>query len=190
MYLFVLGAWQGNQCKRFLGLISKKERPRSWRDVLHLLTTTVNNNNNEWTSEKKKEVIDFIDTVMKRLITKLTEVIIFISRIEPMQDPEIEAGCQVCEEYVQMYRELMGVGEKHPILKENISITPKMHILEVHVPEFVREFGTVGFFGEDVIETLHKDYNSMIRRYSSVRRVEDQMQVMDDYKNLKFIHGE
>ena len=106
-----------------------------------------------------------------------------------MQDLQIEDGCKVCEEYVQMYRDLMRVGEMHPVLMETISITPKMHILEEHVPEFARKWGTVGFFGEDVIETLHKDYNSMIRRYCAVRRVVDQMQVIDDFKNLKYIKG-
>ena len=170
-------------------MITNKERPRSWKNVLVVLKRRVTVNNNEWVWERKKQVIDFIDDVFTPLVTKLTKAIIFISRIEPMQDLQIEDGCKVCEEYVQMYRDLMRVGEMHPVLMENISITPKMHILEEHVPEFARKWGTVGFFGEDVIETLHKDYNSMIRRYCAVRRVVDQMQVIDDFKNLKYIKG-
>ena len=159
--------------------------------MLVVLKQRVTVNNNEWVWERKKQVLDFIDDVFTPLVTKLTKAIIFISRIEPMQDLQIEEGCKVCEEYVQMYRELMGVGGgKHAVLMETISITPKMHILERHVPEFARKWGTVGFFGEDVIETLHKDYNSMIRRYCAVRRVVDQMQIMDDSKNLKFIKGQ
>ena len=87
-----------------------------------------------------------------------------------------------------MYRELLDVASKtkHPVLQGNTSIIPKMHILEVHIPAFAREWRTVGFFGEDVIETLHKDYNELNRRYCSVRTVEVKMAVRDDFKNLKF----
>lgn len=31
----------------------------------------------------------------------------------------------------------------------------KGHIVEVHVPEFARKFGTCGVFGEDGLEALH-----------------------------------
>ena len=63
-----------------------------------------------------------------------------------MDDETIEAGCKVCEDYVDLYRRSMHVEKSHPLLKETLSITPKMHILEVHIPEFARQWRTVGSF--------------------------------------------
>jgi hypothetical protein len=74
----------------------------------------------------------------------------------------------------------------HPLLGEKTSIKPKMHILEVHVPAFARKWKTVGFFGEDVIETVHKEYNSYERRMCSLRNVEARMAAIEDVDGLRF----
>jgi hypothetical protein len=134
------------------------------------------------------DICNFINNVLMPLCEKLEVVIKFISTTRVMSEDEVEAGCAACTGYVAMYRELLDVASKtkHPVLQENTSIIPKMHILEVHIPAFAREWRTVGFFGEDVIETLHKDYNELNRRYCSVRTVEVKMAVRDDFKNLKF----
>ena len=34
-------------------------------------------------------------------------------------------------------------------------LTPKGHVVEVHLAAFARRYGTIGFFGEDGIEALH-----------------------------------
>lgn len=34
-------------------------------------------------------------------------------------------------------------------------VTPKLHIIEKHIPYFARRFGTCGVFGEDGLESLH-----------------------------------
>ena len=39
----------------------------------------------------------------------------------------------------------------------------KGHIVEVHVPEFARKFGTCGVFGEDGLEALHP-HGKLVRR--------------------------
>ena len=35
-----------------------------------------------------------------------------------------------------------------------------------------------------MVETLHKDFNALLRRLCSIRNVLDQMKYMDDVKNL------
>ena len=101
-----------------------------------------------------------------------------------MDDHTVEAGCKVCANYVDWYRKTMHVEKSHQLLKEKLSITPKMHILEVHIPEFARQWRTVGFFGEDVVETLHNNFNEPLRRLCSIRNPLDQMKYIDDVKNL------
>lgn len=44
------------------------------------------------------------------------------------------------------------------------ALTPKMHILECHIPIFVRKYGTVGWLGEDGVEHLHKIHKVLERR--------------------------
>ena len=173
------GAWQGNQCKKFLGL-AKAGKGKTWKDVLDTLKQLVLTS----ALDNKTDVVTFLDKICTPLISKLVEIVKFIIRAEPMDDETIEAGCKVCEDYVDLYRKTMHVDKSHPLLKEKLSITPKMHILEVHIPEFARQWRTVGFFGEDVVETLHKNFNKLLRRLCSIRNPLDEMKFMDDAKNL------
>ena len=160
--------------------LGQKKDGKTWRDVIDTLKQLVRTSD----LDKKNDVITFLDDICTPLISKLVEVVKFIIRVEPMDHKTIETGCKDCEEYVELYRKTMYVDKPHPLLKDKLSITPKMHILEVHIPDFARLWHTVGFFGEDVVETLHKDFNALLRRLSSIRNVLDQMKYMDDAKNL------
>lgn len=186
------GDWQGNQCRKFIGTKTKKGKEHdNWRQVLTKLKelaippTTTDRANLSYDPET---ICKFVDDVLEPLCEKLEVVIKFIQTTRIMDDDEVEAGCSACVEYVRLYRELLDVAskDKHALLGEKTSIIPKMHILEVHIPEFARAWHTVGFFGEDVIETLHKDYNEMDRRFCSVRATADRMSTKDDFKNITF----
>jgi hypothetical protein len=137
-------------------------------------------------SDDADGIVDFIDNVLFPLCSKLEVVIRFISRVSIMKEQEIEDGSAACVEYVQLYRDLLHVGFKHPLLGVTPSVLPKMHILEVHAPEFARAWGSIGFFGEDVIETVHKDVNESERRYCNVRNTELRMSVREDFRAIKF----
>ena len=80
----------------------------------------------------------------------------------------------------------MGVGTKHPLLQQKVTITSKMHLLETHVPEFARKWRATGFFSEDVVESLHKDCNEEQRTLCSLRNAQDKMSVGADMRNLRF----
>lgn len=41
---------------------------------------------------------------------------------------------------------------------QDISVTPKVHILFAHVPSFCREFGALGQFNEQALESVHADF--------------------------------
>ena len=60
--------------------------------------------------------------------------------------------------------------------------------METHVPEWLDEWRSVGFFGEDVVETLHAVVNGLQRRFSVswTRNKMQYMQSVDDELNLRF----
>ena len=56
-------------------------------------------------------------------------------------------------------------------------ITPKLHILEDHVVDFVRKWKVgIGFYGEQGGESIHKEVNKLRRTYSTVQRDTDRLQ--------------
>ena len=68
------------------------------------------------------------------------------------------------------------------------NVKPKMHVLETHVPEWFREWRSIGFFGEDPVESLHAVINKIQRTQSSsfAREKCKYMQTVDDEMNLHF----
>ena len=47
--------------------------------------------------------------------------------------------------------------------------TPKLHILEAHLVEFMRKWRALGLFGEDAIESIHAKLNAIYRRVHGIR---------------------
>ena len=143
-----------------------KKAPKTYNEVLAVLHLLVLRSD----VPEKAALLDFIGKTCLELINKLVPACKFITRTDLMDDETIEAGIAACECYVAAFRNMMHIGQSHPVLGQTFWITPKMHIMEVHVPDFARYWTTVGFFGEDPVETLHKDYNQSLRTYNSVRR--------------------
>lgn len=51
-----------------------------------------------------------------------------------------------------------------------MTITPKLHMLEDHVTEFLRTWHMgLGFYGEQGIEGIHKDYNTKSTAFQQVK---------------------
>lgn len=51
----------------------------------------------------------------------------------------------------------------------DLSITPKLHLLEDHVCSFIRKWHMgLGFYGEQGIEGLHKEFNIRARAFQQV----------------------
>jgi hypothetical protein len=171
--------------------IGTRAGKKNWRHVLAYLKelewdSTIDSHHLEPYYTPDLPLSQFVDSTLHPLCQKLSEVVSFISRTKPMKEHEIDKGCAACTDYVKMYRQLLKTGNMHPLLGEKTSIKPKMHILEVHVPAFARKWKTVGFFGEDVIETVHKEYNSYERRMCSLRNVEARMAAIEDVDGLRF----
>jgi len=60
-------------------------------------------------------------------------------------------------------------------LKHNfpwVSISPKLHILLRHAPDFLDRFGSIGLYGEQEIEAWHGYYNQNSAKYAAGTEVD------------------
>ena len=49
----------------------------------------------------------------------------------------------------------------------SFSISPKLHILRFHAPDFLDRFGTIGLYGEQAIKAWHGQYNQNANKYTA-----------------------
>ena len=64
-------------------------------------------------------------------------------------------------------------------------ITPKMHIFEYHIIEFLQKWKMgCGFYGEQGGEAVHQEFNKMIRPYGYIRNRLDRLKYMMDMHML------
>lgn len=89
-------------------------------------------------------------------------------KAEFLSDSEVHALCVRCWE--------LGTWFPKKFPKETIS--PKMHMLICHIPEFVQKWRTVGLLSEHGLESIHKDINSIERIYCTVRESKERMRLV------------
>ena len=71
-----------------------------------------------------------------------------------------------------------SVGEKQ--------VPSKLHVVEAHVPDYVRFWNVIGLFGEDPVESLHKVINQLRRMHAGIKNRLCYLQVVADAMNLTF----
>ena len=115
----------------------------------------------------------------------MAPVISALSSTDTFSDEQCDNAADACKEYVRFYREQLSTIRK---TIDGVNVKPKMHVLETHVPEWLSEWRSVGFFGEDVVESLHAVVNKLQRVQSSsfARDKRKYMQTVDDELNLLF----
>ena len=68
------------------------------------------------------------------------------------------------------------------------AITPKMHILQQHVPQWMKRWHVgLGFHGEQGAEALHNKFNQLQRQYSSIRDPLQQLKLILQEHHLQLI---
>ena len=133
----------------------------------------------------KQEIYDFLDNVFTPLCGKMKDIAIFLQRTKTYDsNEELEKNCAKCKDIVAFYREHLVQNTCSVIGQKFVS--PKMHYLEDHIPDFAMRWGVIGLFGEDVVETLHKEVNEYRRRFAGMKNRLQYMQVVSDEMNLKF----
>jgi hypothetical protein len=61
------------------------------------------------------------------------------------------------------------LGSLYPKLFPDKTITPKLHILVFHVPQFAAKWKYVGMFSESGFESIHKNVNAKCRTFCQIR---------------------
>ena len=132
------------------------------------------------------QYVDVLHGCSQRLATAHS----FYSKIVPFKDnQELVAGIWACKQYCSYYRQNF-VLDTTPIataIGKLRSMTPKHHILETEIPIFARKWNTVGLFGEDIAETVHREVNVISNSVTNMKNQPLQlMQYIDDHLNICF----
>lgn len=83
---------------------------------------------------------------------------------EEMNELEID-----CHNFGRLYLQLADKDD---------TVTPKMHTIVKHVPEFMRRFGTVGLISEHGLESMHARLNKIAQRYACLRSMPRKLRYM------------
>ena len=108
------------------------------------------------------ELLGVINHTIRRCTTDLME------EIDEME----EAIC----EFSALYRKTFP---------EKACVTPKRHLLEAHIVEFARRWGTVGLFSEEAVESIHALINRVLLRYTAIRDREKKMRCVQEAIDAK-----
>jgi hypothetical protein len=193
------GDYEGNGIFAFLGKrgygknsdLSKRGSSRDYTDAIQaakdIMTSMINTKtwpNADFEYLVTNEIFVTFDQAITPLLDRLVFVADYIMKNRALTDQEIETGNKMCVDYVQFFRETFVRQEIEHI--GNVNIRPKHHLLESHVPPFAKKWRSVGLFSESAIETYHADVNKLQVRWSSVKKVEQYLQLCDDESNTKF----
>lgn len=108
-----------------------------------------------------------------KILTQLGEIFKLTSAARFLFETEIDDLENMCHQLEEM----------HIAYFPHMTITPKMHILTRHVPEFARKYKTVGLMSEQGLESLHAECNSITRLYK-VRGDERSMRGVQEFHEL------
>ena len=70
------------------------------------------------------------------------------------------------EEIVELRNTANTLGAKFPQMYPTRQISPKLHILFIHVPEFAERYRTIGLFSESAFESIHGEFNRYDKTYA------------------------
>ena len=104
--------------------------------------------------------------------TALLKELEVVSRITRRVKGEGESGLLLATERAELKRSCAAFGAAWRESYRRI-LTPKAHIVEVHVPWFVDHYGICGVFGEDGAEAVHVVDNLCRRLVRQMRNPED-----------------
>jgi hypothetical protein len=60
------------------------------------------------------------------------------------------------------------MGENFPMIFPERIISPKLHMLFIHIPRFAKQHKNLGLFSESAFESLHAEFNEYDRRFTNI----------------------
>lgn len=160
---FYNGSFNGNDCFRLLENVDL---------TFEQLTKAADDEENE---DVKKELLALLK-VHKRIFASFAALVPSFrttKRLSLLQQKQLKDDIQ---EFWEAY--LAGPG----------SITIKIHMLVFHALIFLDEYGTIGFWTEDAVESIHAIVNTLARRYAALdlgRRAHQVLRMLTARKQKK-----
>lgn len=115
--------------------------------------------------------------LLQGILTSLGNIVQLMGKARFLSEEEISKLCQSCSILGKQYEELMAIykGDKE---SKFMTVTPKLHLLITHVPEFAQKYKTVGIISEHGLESLHATLNGIGRRFACLRSMSKVMKAM------------
>ena len=98
---------------------------------------------------------------------KYSQIRLFLKYIHNFKNSEIDDLKTKCD----------WLGKNFPLLFPDRAITPKLHMLFIHVPQFAAKHKNLGLFSESAFESLHGEFNHYDRVYACVTNTGKSMQL-------------
>jgi hypothetical protein len=89
------------------------------------------------------------------------------------------------DEIVRLTDMCHWLGIIHPNQFPERNITPKLHILVFHMPEFVARWKSLGLFSESGLESIHKGINTQMRTFCPIREKKKKVSLVFQNHSLK-----
>ena len=146
----------GEHCHRFL--VNHEEILEELRVILLDGINIVVDDVAPKSADEKEALTDQIDG----LIIAMKEIMSVLDLVVSIMREQRSHTKEECDDFGKICRYLGMLWRTH-----GLSVTPKIHILECHVPAFMLKFGRP-LFGEDSIERLHASNNRFNRVLANV----------------------
>jgi hypothetical protein len=119
-------------------------------DFIAALSSVLSKDANEALKERAANIIQFMNNY-----SKAREHIKSVRELSKDALKELSTACT-------------WMGDNFHIKFPRRTISPKLHMLFIHVPQFARKHNNLGLFSESAFESIHAEFNQYDRTYASV----------------------
>lgn len=99
--------------------------------------------------------------VLAQLLQQLGIIVAYMGKAAFLTPVQVTSPTAACKKMGKLYENLFETPDA--------TITPKLHIVVEHVPQFAGRFQNVGLISEHGLESLHAEANVTARRYALLR---------------------
>jgi hypothetical protein len=133
---------RANQTKHYSGG-SRAKIARTLSEVLH-----------DGANDEQKACADNIISFM----VEYAGIRRYLKSTDKLEEKEVRALRKSCN----------WLGANFPVMFPHRVISPKLHMLFIHVPEFAEKHHNLGLFSESAFESLHGEFNTLDRTFAPI----------------------
>ena len=119
-------------------------------EFITALSAVLSKDANEALNTRAKNIIEFMT-----YYSKARKHMKSVRELNPDALKDLSATCK-------------WMGDNFPVMFPRRMISPKLHMLFIHVPQFARKHKNIGLFSESPFESVHAEVNGYDRTFASV----------------------